>query len=449
MIQLNALLFIFLALYLLQSSTQAYLHRLNLSNLRRKGNDVPELLRDLIDGEKFKKISAYTVESDQFSMMATLFDQGVSLAILLSGLLPWLVNLIHSWGFGVITGGLVFFAILSAVTHLLRLPFGLYDTFVIEERYGFNTMTPRMWLADLAKSLLIVAVLGGMILGLLLFLLVYGGRTWWVWAWMVLGAFEWLLLWLFPVLIAPLFNKFDPIEDKALERRIEDLMSKVGLRVKGVFQMDASKRSRHTNAYFTGIGKNKRVVLFDTLLTSHTKDEILAVLAHEIGHWKRKHLLKQLVPLELLSLVGLYLVARLLDWPLLYETFGLATSVPYVGLYLIGALISPLAYFAQPLESWIARRFEREADDFSVKLLGNAEPLRGALKRLATDNLSNLTPHPLYAWFYCSHPPLIERISRLSAMGKVDTTVRKDADKSISLPGTNPRSSAGENLERF
>ena len=417
MIQLNAFLFIFLALYLLQSCTQTYLHRLNLSYLRRKGNDVPELLRDLIDGEKFRKISAYTVESDQFGMMATLFDQAVFLAILLSGLLPWLVNLIQSWGFGVITGGWVFFAILSSVAHLLRLPFGFYNTFVIEERYGFNTMTPRMWFADLAKGLIIAAALGGLILGSLMVLLVCGGRTWWVWAWMVLGAFEWLLLWLFPIIIAPLFNKFDPIEDKTLGHRIENLMGKVGLRVKGVFQMDASKRSRHTNAYFTGIGKNKRVVLFDTLLTSHTKDEILAVLAHEIGHWKRKHLLKQLVPLELLSLAGLYLVARLLDWPLLYQTFGFETSVPYAGFYLIGALISPLAYFVRPAESWIAKRFEREADDFSVKLLGNAEPLREALKRLATDNLSNLTPHPLYAWFYYSHPPLIDRISRLRDFG--------------------------------
>jgi STE24 endopeptidase len=419
MIQLNALLFIFLALYLLQSCTQTCLHRLNLTYLRRNGNDVPELLRDIIDGEKFKKISAYTVESDQFSMMATLFDQAVSLAILLSGLLPWLVNVIHSWGFGVIAGGLVFFAILSAVTHLLNLPFGLYHTFVIEERYGFNRVTPRMWVADLAKSLIIAVVLGGMILGFLMVLVVCGGTTWWVWAWMVLGAFEWLLLWLFPVVIAPLFNKFDPIEDKTLEHRIKDLMDKVGLRLKGVFQMDASKRSRHTNAYFTGIGKNKRVVLFDTLLTSHTKGEIMAVLAHEIGHWKRKHLLKQLLPLELLSLVGLYWVARLLDWPLLYQTFGFETSVSYAGFYLVGALISPLAYFVHPAESWIARRFEREADDFSVKLLGNAEPLRGALKRLATDNLSNLTPHPLYAWFYYSHPPLIDRISRLSATGTV------------------------------
>jgi STE24 endopeptidase len=268
-------------------------------------------------------------------MMVTLFDQAASLAILLSGLLPWLVNLIQSWDFGVITGGLVFFAILSAVTHLLRLPFGFYSTFVIEERYGFNTMTPRMWFATLLRAI-IAAALGGLILGFLMVLLVCG-RTWWVWAWMVLGAFEWLLLWLFPVVIAPLFNKFDPIEDKTLERRIEDLMDKVGLRLKGVFQMDASKRSRHTNAYFTGIGENKRVVLFDTLLTSHTKDEILAVLAHEIGHWKRRHLLKQLVPLELLSLAGLYLVARLLEWPLLYQTFGFETSVPYAGLYLIGA----------------------------------------------------------------------------------------------------------------
>jgi STE24 endopeptidase len=190
-------------------------------------------------------------------------------------------------------------------------------------------------------------------------------------------------------------------------------MEKVGLRPKGVWRMDASKRSKHTNAYFTGIGKSKRIVLFDTLLTSHTAEEILAVLAHEIGHWKKKHVLQQLILAEILSLAGFYIVAQLLSWPVLYHTFGFAKPIPYVGLFLVGALFGPLGYFAQPAGSAISRKFEREADDFALSLMQKAEPMANALKRLAVDNLANLSPHPFYAWFYYSHPPLVERISRL------------------------------------
>ena len=179
--------------------------------------------------------------------------------------------------------------------------------------------------------------------------------------------------------------------------------------------MDASKRSKHTNAYFTGIGKSKRIVLFDTLLESHTDEEILAVLAHELGHWKKKHIHKQLLLAEFLSLVGFYVAANLLEWPLMYRTFGFLEPIPYVGLFLMGALFSPLGYFIQPPASAISRKYERQADDYSLALIQRAEPMVKALKRLAADNLSNLTPHPLYAWFYYSHPPLAERVERLKA----------------------------------
>jgi STE24 endopeptidase len=230
---------------------------------------------------------------------------------------------------------------------------------------------------------------------------------------MLVGGFELLMLWLFPVVILPLFNKFEPIGNKGLEARIRTLIEKVGLRAKGIFKMDASKRSKHTNAFFIGIGRTKRIVLFDTLLASHTEEEILSVLAHEAGHWKKRHVLRMLVPLEILSLVSFYVVAKFLNWPLLYQTFGFQELIVYVGLFLIGTFISLIGYFAQPLESAISRKFEREADDFALELMRTAEPMRLALKRLAADNLSNLSPHPLYAWFYYSHPPLVERIERL------------------------------------
>jgi STE24 endopeptidase len=414
MIHFNLLLEIFLAVFLLRSGTQIYLSWLNISYLRQHGTTVPEIFKDILDPEKLKTISAYTVDSENFSMVATLANQGLFLVILLSGFLPWLVKTISLWQYGQIVSGLIFFAVLSVFANLLRIPFSLYEAFVIEERYGFNAMSFKVWVSDLFKSIVIGAIMGGLLLGLLLILVIYGGKAWWIWAWMLVGGFELLLLWLYPVVILPLFNKFDPIENIGLENRIRTLMEKVGLRAKGIFKMDASKRSKHTNAFFVGLGRTKRIVLFDTLLASHTEEEILSVLAHEAGHWKKKHILRMLVPLEILSLVSFYAVAKLLNWPLIYQTFGFQESPVYVGLFLIGTFISLLGFFAEPLESAISRRFEREADDFALALIGRGEPMTAALKRVASDNLANLSPHPLYAWFYYSHPPLVERIARLT-----------------------------------
>jgi STE24 endopeptidase len=413
MVQLNFLLLTFLIVFFFRSGTQLFLNRLNTSHIRQHGSSVPEVFQDVVDQEKLKKISAYTVDSAAFGIISSLANQAFFLVILLSGFLPWLVKNIHQWGFGLIFGGLVFFASLSALTNLLRIPFSLYGTFVIEDRYGFNTKTFRVWVNDLLKSLALSALLGGLLLWLFLTLVIRGGNAWWVWAWILMGAFELLMIWLYPVIIAPLFNKFEPIANNELEVQIRTLMEKAGLRAKGVFRMDASKRSKHTNAYFTGIGKSKRIVLFDTLLEAHTGEEILAVLAHELGHWKKKHVHKQLILAEILSLAGFYVVAKLLNWPLMYQTFGFPEPIPYVGLFLMGALFSPLGYFAQPLASAISRKFEREADDFTLTMIQRAEPMVSALKRLAADNLANLTPHPMYAWFYYSHPPLVERIERL------------------------------------
>ncbi|MGA2517690.1 MAG: M48 family metallopeptidase [Thermodesulfobacteriota bacterium] len=418
MVEVNFLLLIFLAVFLLRSGAQIYLNWLNISYLRQHGTTVPEMFQDTINPEKLKRISAYTAESENFAMITTLANQGLFLAILLSGVLPLLVRTISLWKYGPIISGLIFFAALSIFTNLLRIPFNLYETFVIEERYGFNVMNFKMWISDLLKSLLLTTILGGLLLGLLLVLVVHGGDAWWVWAWMLVGGFELLMLWLFPVVILPLFNKFDPIENKGLEERIRTLIGKVGLRAKGIFKMDASKRSKHTNAFFIGLGRTKRIVLFDTLLASHTEEEILSVLAHEAGHWKKRHILRMLIPLEILSLVSFYVVAKFLNWPLLYQTFGFQEPIVYVGLFLIGAFISLIGFFAQPLESAISRKFEREADDFALGLTETAVPMRSALKRLAADNLSNLSPHPLYAWFYYSHPPLVERIERLSPSNK-------------------------------
>ena len=413
MVQCNLLLFAYLAFFILRSGTQVVLDRLNIFYLRKYGDTVPEVFRDTIDREKLKKIRSYTIDSANFGILSALASQIFFLLLLLSGFLPWLVQAIQGLGWGGIAQGLAFFAAFSLLLNLFQVPFDLYDTFVIENRYGFNTKTFKLWIADLLKSLVLSALLGGILLGLFLSLATHGGKHWWLWAWLFVGAFELLMMWMYPVILAPLFNKFVPVDNPELVRRVEALMQRAGLRSKGVFKMDASRRSRHTNAYFTGLGRSKRIVLFDTLIDSHAPEEIEAVLAHEIGHWKKKHVLKQLIVVEILSLVGFYLFSLLLPWPFIYQTFGLPGPTLYVGLLLIGALFSPLGFFAHPLEAALSRRMEREADDYALESIPSAEPLANAFKRLAADNLSNLTPHPLYAWFYYSHPPLAERIVRL------------------------------------
>jgi STE24 endopeptidase len=416
MIQFNGLLIAFLLVFVFRSGFQLALDFLNISYLRRHRATVPRAFQNTVDVEKFSKIASYTADSAKFGIVARLFDQAVLLVILLTGILPWFVEAIKVWGVGFIGGGLIFFAVLALVSQVLDIPFDLYDTFVIEQRYGFNTRTVGLWFSDWAKGMLISAILGGIVLLVLLVLLFYFKAAWWIFAWVIISLFELIILWLYPVLIAPLFNKFEPIEDAVLEQRITRLMEKAGLAVKGVFQMDAGKRSKHTNAYFTGLGRTKRIVLFDTLISSHPMQEILSVLAHEAGHWKRKHVVKQLILLEAFSFAGLFLLSVMLDWDLLYHTFGFEEQIRYVGLFLAPVVLSPLGYFLRPLGSALSRKYEKEADDVAVSLMGTPEPLRDTLIRLSADNLANLVPHPIYAWFNYSHPPPADRIERLEAM---------------------------------
>ena len=417
MVQYNLLMKAFLVLFISRAVAQVCLNKLNLSYLHRRRSHIPDEFRDTVDQRKFENILNYTLDSDRFVLWTTLMGEGIFLVLLLVGFFPWLERRIEGWQWNLTLSGLAFFGILSLLINLLRIPPNLYETFAIEGRYGFNTLTIKTWVVDLAKGLVLFTLLGGALLWLLLSLMNHGGRMWWLWAWLFVGGFELLLLWLFPVAVAPLFNKFEPIEDRTLEDRIRSLMAGVGLHVKGVFKMDASKRSKHTNAFFTGIGRTKRIVLFDTLLQSHPEEEVLGIIAHEAGHWKRRHILKEIVFAEVLSLLLFYGASRFLDWPAFYQTFGFQEARTYVGLFLIGTFLSPLGYFVQPAAAAISRRFEREADEFSLKLMKTAGPLCSALRRLAADNLENLDPHPLYAWFYFSHPPLAERIRRLNAIG--------------------------------
>ncbi len=416
MIQWNTLLIAFLLVFVFRFLFQLTLNLINISHLRRHGNHVPRVFQGTVDEKKLSRMSAYTADSTRFGIVAKLFDQAVLLAIVLTGFLPWLVEEITAWHLGFIGGGLLFFAILTLIAQLLDIPFDLYSTFVIEDRYGFNTRTMRLWFIDWIKGLVLSGILGGILIFFLLALVYYFESAWWILAWIVISLFELIIMWLYPVLIAPLFNKFEPIPDKELENSIASLMGRAGLAVKGVFQMDAGKRSKHTNAYFTGLGKTKRIVLFDTLLQSHPHEQVLSVLAHEAGHWRKKHIIKQLILLEVVSLIGLFIIANLLNWQVLYRSFGFQEQITYVGLFLVPVLLSPLGYFLRPLGAYLSRRYERQADDVAVELMGTAKPMKDTLIQLNADNLANLVPHPVFSWFNYSHPPPVERIERLENM---------------------------------
>jgi len=418
MIPITPPFIVYFALFLAGICLEVVLTRMNIRHLKEHGHTVPETFKDAIDHEKSCKITDYTVEKQKFHVFTMLMNSAFFLFIILSGFLPWVLGLVEVRDHGLLISGMIFFSALALVLSLFSLPFNYYETFVIEQRHGFNTSTLRIWVTDILKGVVVGSLVGGILLVSILLLIRHGGGLWWLWAWFVFLAFQLLLLIIYPTVIAPWFNRFFPLEDEALETKVKTIMHQGGLSVDGVFTMDAGKRSRHSNAYFTGLGKTKRIVLFDTLLTSHSHEEIVAILAHEIGHWKKRHVFKNLLFVSLVSFVGFYLTSRLLKWPVLYQTFGFDHGVSYVGLFLVGALWDAVGWVFTPLGSAISRRFEREADAYAAALLKRTADLISALKRLASDNLSNLYPHPVYAWFHYSHPPLSERIQYLETMGR-------------------------------
>jgi STE24 endopeptidase len=261
-------------------------------------------------------------------------------------------------------------------------------------------------------------ILGAILFSSLLALIQYAGAYWWILVWVVLSTFQLLINIIYPTFIAPFFNKFSALEDQGLQEKIEELSRQVNLDVKGIFQMDAMKRTKHSNAYFTGIGKTKRIVLYDTLIQSHSHDEILAVLVHEIGHMKKNHIKKQIMLTSFMSLVLLFAASKFLNWQLMYQSFGFELMPAYVGLFLLGLLWEPFGFVFSPIGMLFSRRYEKEADSFVFSTLQTTVPLISALKRLAKDNLSNLRPHPFFVWFNYSHPPLLNRIEYLEDMNK-------------------------------
>jgi STE24 endopeptidase len=412
-ISLTPFLICFLGLFLFQFIFSTLLERINQQHLGRQSQGGPGIFAEFIDRSKLSRMIAYSRENSRLSILEQAFSDVIVLIILLSGFLPFLDGLTREWGFSFILAGLIFWITPGIISSLLELPLDYYHTFVIEEKYGFNKATRKTWITDQLKTAVLSLVLFSLLFTAILGLMRLSPNRWWVWGFLIVSLFQWLMAVIYPVVIAPLFNKFEPLQDPDLSDQVAALMQAAGIRIKGIFQMDAGRRSGHTNAYFTGLGKSKRIVLFDTLIQSHPREEILAVLAHEAGHYKAGHIWKQLFVFECALAAALYLSFLLIDQPGLYQSFGFRDFSPYAGLFLISLFGQKLAFFLSPFYMALSRKYEYQADRYAAGLLKSPSAMISVLKRLAADNLSNLFPHPWYVRFHYSHPPLKERIAAI------------------------------------
>ena len=409
-------LILIFCIYILKEGFEYLLRYLNLRYMKKFGSVVPPEFEGKVDENLLKKIQEYEAEKTRFSFISSIFGNVVTVIFIFGGLLniynSWVASL--NWPF--ILTGILFFLFLSYASTFLSIPFSLYSTFKIENKYGFNIMTPKLWFFDFFKSLLISTILTGILVLVGLWLIQLSPNYWWVWVWGFFLIFSLFMMYVSPYVIEPLFNKFTPIEEAGLEDKIKYLMQKVHIKVSRVFKMDASKRSRHTNAYFSGIGKVKRIILYDTLLEKMNHNEILAILAHEAGHWKKKHILKMIIVVGLVSLAGIYISFRIFQTDLLTDLFQIKQGTFFAKVVVFGFIGGIISFPFIPLSSYISRHFERESDRFACELTEDTEDMTSALIKLSKDNLSNLHPHPLYAAFYYSHPPIVERIKAIQTM---------------------------------
>ena len=381
---------------------------------------VPPAFSRTVTLEAHQRAADYTLAKGRFGILSTAFGSVVLLGWTLLGGLDWLnVKLLNhvqpAWGdMGYQLALLLGFTLIGAV---LELPFDLWSTFRIEQQFGFNRTTPKLFFTDLAKGLLVGAVIGLPLAALILWIMQATGRWWWLWAWGAWAAFNLIIMVLYPTVIAPLFNKFEPLTDATLASRVQALMQRCGFAAKGLFVMDGSRRSAHGNAYFTGLGAAKRVVFFDTLLAKLSPEEVEAVLAHELGHFKHRHVTKRIAAMMLMSLAGLAALGWLAGQPAFYTGLGVQPNIGTpnnaLALLLFMIVVPVFGFFASPLMSRLSRRHEFEADAYAcAQASGN--DLASALIKLHEDNAATLTPDPLYVRFYYSHPPAGERLAALA-----------------------------------
>jgi len=411
---------LFAVLLVLGLLTKFYLATRQIRHVAQHRDQVPAAFASTITLQSHQKAADYTIAKTRLGMLETAFAAALLLGWTLLGGIDTLNQFIVNSGlaaYGTLAPQLALLAAFGLINGLLDLPFTLYSTFRLEERFGFNKMTVKLWLADLVKSTLVGVVIGLPIVALILWLMGSAGSLWWLWTWVAWMGFNLLVLVLFPTVIAPLFNKFKPLDDEALKARVTALMQRCGFAAKGLFVMDGSKRSAHANAYFTGFGAAKRVVFYDTLLKQLSPAEVDAVLAHELGHFKHKHIVKRIVVMFAMSLAGFALLGWLSSQVWFYTGLGVRPSLAgandALALLLFLMVVPLFSFFVSPLMAQLSRKHEFEADAYAISQTDGRD-LQSALLKLYQDNASTLTPDPVFVKFYYSHPPASERLGRMT-----------------------------------
>jgi STE24 endopeptidase len=413
----------FIACFALQYAVETALLLVNLRHVRRSGG-VPASLAGSVDEPTAERSRAYTLANGRFALVHGAIGAVLTLVVLLSGLLPWLDGVLASRGLGGAHRFVAFLAILGAGGALVSLPFAAWRTFALETRFGFNRTTPRLWAVDRVKAFAVEAALGIPLLYAMYAFMRFSGPRWWIWLFGFLMAVQLFMLWLWPAVIAPLFNKFAPLPEGPLRDRLVALAEAAGFAHRGLYVMDASRRSGHSNAYFTGIFR-PRIVLFDTLVEQMGVDEAASVLAHEIGHYRAHHVHRRLAMSAVTLLGTLLVLSWLVPWPPLHAAFGFREPTLHGALAIVSLAGGAFVFWAQPIASFLSRRHEYDADRYSVRVARAPEALKRALVRLNRENLSNLHPHPWYSAWHYSHPPLVERLAAIA---------RSAADPATSAP---------------
>jgi len=405
---------LFLIMFALSIGLRLWLSQRQIAHIRDHRTQVPESFVDKISLQEHQKAADYTTTKTRFGRWPLFYDAGLLLLWTLGGGLEWLDQSIIAMEYSPIITGITVMLAFMFISSALDLPFSLYSTFVIEEKFGFNRTTVKTFIIDLFKGLALGLVIGVPLLFIILWLMEQAGELWWIYTWMVLTGFSLLIMWIYPTLIAPIFNKFEPLEEGDTLNRIKSLLSRCGFSSNGVFVIDGSKRSSHGNAYFSGFGRNKRIVFFDTLLKMLNDDELEAVLAHELGHFKKKHILKSMLISFATTFIALAILAWLMKNEWFYHGLGLSTPSTYMALLLFTLVLPVFTFLLSPIMSLFSRKNEFEADTFAAQQT-NAKHLIKALVDMYRENANTLTPDPLYSAFYDSHPPAPVRIAHLNA----------------------------------
>ena len=403
---------IFIALILIKFLLETYLKIRNLKSIDNNKESVPERFKDVVTEEEYKKSILYNTDRIKFQIFTALFGSVVLIIFTIGGLLNYLTQVVMDMTSSNVLGAVLLGLLLIIVEEIISIPISIYSTFVIEERHGFNKTTRKTFVTDIFKGLLISGAISSILYATVIFIIISAGDLWWIYAFAAVFTLQAIIFFLYPVLIMPLFNKFEPLDDEQFKKPIEKLLEKVDFKSKGLFVMNASLRSTHGNAFFTGFGKNKRIVFFDTLLKTINPDEMEAILGHELGHYKLGHIRKTLISSLVFGFLGFYILNEIFKSDNFFIAHGLENLTVYSKFLMFYLVIGSYTFFTKPITSALSRKREFEADDFSFQFTDGEHMISGLLK-LTKDNASNLTPDPLYSSYYYSHPPIAERVASI------------------------------------